>query len=105
MFFSFDHPADFAISLYNNPDTLHFGVDTDIVEWEPNVFTFITDSFMTVTNHLVVEIGLCGCTRHSNYLFEPIFLNSAVILIYCLRWATTQNSVSSNAFSSISRKW
>ena len=43
IFLSFDHPADFAIFLNDNPDILHFDVDADLVEWEPSMFTFIRE--------------------------------------------------------------
>ena len=39
---------------------LHFNVDADLVEWEPNVFTFIPHSYITVTRHfqrLEIEIS------------------------------------------------
>ena len=52
------------------------------------MFTFIPDSFITVKHHIervVVETGLCGCTILRNNWFVPVFLKSAVILIYCLR--------------------
>ena len=42
------------------------------------MFTFTLDSFNTVTHHLkrvVVEIGLCGCTKLSSNWFVPAFLN------------------------------
>ena len=84
MFFSFDHPADFAISLNDSSDTLHFDVDADLVEWEPNMFTFTPDCFITVTHHLqrvVVETGLCGCTKLSSNWSVSAFLKGAVILI------------------------
>ena len=108
MFLSFDHLADFAISLNDRCDILHFDVDVDLVEWEPNMFTFTPNCFITVTHHLervVVEIGLCGCTKLSSNWFAPAFLKGAVILIYCLRWATTQSSLSLNVLSSIGSKW
>ena len=38
IFLSFDHPADFAIFLNDNPDILHFDVDAELVEWEPSMF-------------------------------------------------------------------
>ena len=52
------------------------------------MFTFTPDSFVTVTHHVervVVEIGLCGCTKLSSSWFVPVFLKDAVIGIYCLR--------------------
>ena len=39
---------------------LHFNVDADLVEGEPNVFTFIPDSYITITRQfqrLVIEIS------------------------------------------------
>ena len=48
------------------------------------MFKFTPDSFITVTLYLervVVEIGLCGCTKLSSNWFEPTFLKGAVILI------------------------
>ena len=71
------------------------------------MFTFIPDSFITVTHHLervVVEIVLCGCTKLSSNWFVPAFLKGAVILIYFLRQPTTQSSLSLNVLSSISSK-
>ena len=108
MFFPFDHPADFAVSLDDNLDILHFDVDADIVEWESNMFTFLPDSFIKIKHHLervVVEIGLCGCTQLSSDWLVPEFLKGAAILIYCLRWATTQSSLFLNVFSAIGDKW
>ena len=52
------------------------------------MFTFIPDSFITVTHHLqrvVAEIGLCGRKKLSGNWFVPAFPKGAVILIYCLR--------------------
>ena len=52
------------------------------------MFTFIPDSFITVTYHLqrvVDEIGLCGRKKLNSNWFAPAFLKGAVILIYCLR--------------------
>ena len=67
---------------------------------------FIKDFFISVRHHLekVVEISLCGCTKFSNNCFVPVFLKDAVILIYCLKWAITQSSMSLNIFSSIDGK-
>ena len=51
-------------------------------------------SFITATHHLkkvVVETGLCGCTKFSNTWFVSVFLKGAAILIYCLIWGTTQS--------------
>ena len=67
---------------------LYFNDDADLVEWEPNVFTFISDSYITITRHferLGIEISLCDCSKLNNNCFAPVFLNGAVILIYCLR--------------------
>ena len=80
-------PDDFAIFLNenDNPDMFHFDVDADLVEWEPNMFRFIPDSFNKVTHHLerfVIEIGLCGCIKLSSNWFVPPFLKGAVILIW-----------------------
>ena len=52
------------------------------------MFTFTLDSFITVTHHIervVVKIVLCGYTKVNNNWFVQVFLNIAVILIYCLR--------------------
>ena len=52
------------------------------------MFTFIQDSFIAVTHHLervVVETGLCGCTKLSSNCFVPVILKGAVILMYCFR--------------------
>ena len=87
---------------------MHFDADADLVEWEPNMFTVIPDYFIKVTHHLgrvLVEIGLCGCTKLSNNWFLSVFLKDAVILIHCLRWATTQTSLYLNVFSSRGGKW
>ena len=86
---------------------MHFDVDADLVELEPNMVAFIPDSFITVTHHLervVVDTGLCGCTKLSSNWFIPAFLKRAVILIYCFRWATTQSSLSLIVLSSIGGK-
>ena len=72
------------------------------------MFTFIPDSFITVTHHLVrvvVEIRLCGCTKLSSNWFVTAFQKGAVILIYCLTWATTQSLLSVNASGFIGGKW
>ena len=108
LFFSFDFPADFAISLNDNPYILHFDVHAALVEWEVNMFIFNTDSFITGTHHLervVVGIDLCDCTKLCSNWFVPVFLKGAVILICCLRWATTEISLYLNALSSIGGKW
>ena len=86
LFFSFDFPADFAISLNDNPYILHFDVHAALVEWEVNMFIFNTDSFITGTHHLervVVGIDLCDCTKLCSNWFVPVFLKGAVILICC----------------------
>ena len=52
------------------------------------MFSFIPDSFITVSHHLervVVDIGLCDCTKLSNNWFVPVFIRGSVILIYCFR--------------------
>ena len=52
------------------------------------MFTFIPDSFITVTHYLesvVVETGLCDCTKLSSNWSVPIFVKGAVVLICCLR--------------------
>ena len=90
--FFFEHLSDFAIFLNHKRATLHFDAGADLVEWEPNMLAFIPDSVITITHHLqrlVVEIGLCGCSKLNNNWFVPIFLKGAFILIYCLRWAAT----------------
>ena len=87
---------------------MHFDADAALVDWEPKMFTFTLDSFITVTYHIervVVKIVLCGYTKVNNNWFVQVFLNIAVILIYCLRWATTQSSLSLNVLSSIGGKW
>ena len=79
------------ISLKNNPHILHFDVDADLVEWEAKMFTYIPDSFITGKQHsgkVIVEVGLCGCTKLSNDWFVTVVLKGAVILVYSLRWAT-----------------
>ena len=53
-----NHPADFAISLNDNPNILHFDVDAELVQCEPSMFCFIPDSFITVTHQL--ERESCG---------------------------------------------
>ena len=104
----FDHPANFAVSLNDNQDVLYFDVEDDLVEWESNICTFVSDFFITFTHHhqrVVVEIGLCSCPKLSNNRFVPVFLTGAVILVYCLRWDTIQSSMYLNVFSSIGGKW
>ena len=52
------------------------------------MLTFISGSFITITHLLdkvVVETGLCGCTKLSIDWFVPVFLKGTVILIYYLR--------------------
>ena len=88
MFFFCEHLSDFAIVLNDKAGILHFDVGADLVEREPNMFTFIPDPVITITHHLqrrVVEIDLCGCSRLNHNWFVQIILNGGVILIYCLR--------------------
>ena len=71
------------------------------------MFKFTPDSFITVTHHLervAAEIGLCVFTKLSSNWFVPAFLKDAVILMYCLRGATTQSSLSLNVLSSVGGK-
>ena len=107
-FLLFDHPADFAISLNDNPNILHFDADTDLVEWEQYIFTFIPDSLITVTHHLervVVDISLCSCKNLSSNCFVPVVLNDAIIFTCGLGWAITESSLYLNVVSSIGGKW
>ena len=46
------------MSLNDNRDILRFDGDVDLVEREPNMFTFIPDSSSTVTHHLERESWL-----------------------------------------------
>ena len=55
--------------------------------------------YSSLRERVVVEISLYSCTKFSNDWFVPVFLRGAVILIYCLRWATTQSSISLSVFS------
>ena len=93
-----------CIFFFNDhPDILHFDFDVDLDEWGPNVLTYISRLFHYVYTaaweRVVVEISLYSCTKFSNNWFVPVFLRGAVILIYCLRWATTQSSISLTVFS------
>ena len=86
-FLLFDHPADFAISLNDNPDILHFDADADLVELEQYIFTFIPHSLIAVTHHIervVVEISLCSCKKLSSNCFVPVVLNGDIIFTCCL---------------------
>ena len=49
------------------------------------MFTFIPDSFITVTHLLervVVQIGLCGCTKLSSNWFVRVFLKGELKMSY-----------------------
>ena len=46
---SVDHPADFDISLNDNPAALHFDVSAALVECDPNMSTLNPDSFIMRT--------------------------------------------------------